>query len=77
MKLFVLSYVNWETALDGEPIFLGVFSSRDNIEAALRQLREQPGFRDHPGWFAEGQARGFKVDEVTVDDVAWKDGFGT
>jgi hypothetical protein len=45
----------------------GAFSSRERAEAAQRQLVKQEGFRDFPD--------AFLIDEYTVDEVQWQEGF--
>ncbi len=49
--------------------FLGVYASRADGEAAIEQLRDQPGFRDHPD--------GFSLDEQKIGLVGWPEGFVT
>lgn len=46
---------------------IGAFSSKGAAEAAIEQLRKQPGFRDFPD--------GFSVDEYALNEFAWEEGF--
>lgn len=46
---------------------IGVYASRADAEAALFRVRDQPGFRDHPG--------GFDISEILVGADHWTEGF--
>ena len=47
--------------------FLGVYSTKEAAEEAIRRMKSLPGFIDEPDCFF--------VDEKTVDKVAWTEGF--
>jgi hypothetical protein len=67
MTVFVVQHVH-EMAGDREDVkFIGVYSTRENAEAAIARLSAQPGFRDAPG--------GFHVDSYVVDRDHWAEGF--
>jgi hypothetical protein len=67
----MIAYVLWHVRKDDEygddAKLIGVYSSRENGEAAIGRLSDKPGFRDH--------SAGFHVDEYTVDKDHWVDGF--
>jgi hypothetical protein len=50
-------------------VFIGVYSSRQTAEEAVRKLRELSGFRDHPD--------GFHVESYQLDLDHWTEGFVT
>ena len=66
-----VAYVLWHVRKDDEygddAKLIGVYSARDNAEAATARLSDKPGFRDHPA--------GFQIDEYPVDKDHWVDGF--
>jgi hypothetical protein len=49
--------------------FIGVYSSRENAEAAIARLSRAPGFLDAPD--------GFYIDEYHVDQDQWVEGYST
>jgi hypothetical protein len=65
--VFVLQHVH--TFEDGtEDIkFIGVYSSRDNADAAVARLGRQPGFSE--------AREGFRVDQYRVDEDNWIEGY--
>jgi hypothetical protein len=60
--------VSYDEDLDEFKV-IGIFSSMDAVSAARTQLKEAPGFRDEPECFL--------VDEYTLDEVNWADGYVT
>lgn len=48
---------------------IGVYRSRQDAEAAIARVRDQPGFRDWP--------EGFSVDAYRLGEDEWADGFAT
>jgi hypothetical protein len=68
-KVYVLQHVH---SLDdgGEDVkFVGVYSTRDNAQAAVARLRRAPGFSDAPD--------GFHIDEYQIDKDQWVEGYAT
>lgn len=67
-SVFLLSHSYELPDDDAEAIkIIGVYSTRENAEAAVRRLLPQPGFCDHPDDFV--------IDEYTLDDDNWEEGF--
>jgi hypothetical protein len=69
MRVYVLQHVHsWE---DGEEDvkFIGVYSSRENAQAAIARLSQAPGFSEAPS--------GFHIDEYQVDRDHWVEGYST
>jgi len=68
-KVYVLQHVH--SAEDGaeEVKFIGVYSSRENAQAAIARLGQAPGFSDAP--------TGFHIDEYQVDKDQWIEGYST
>jgi hypothetical protein len=68
-KVYVLQHVH--TLEDGteEVKFIGVYSSRENAEAATKRLGQAAGF-------CETQD-GFHIDEYQVDKDQWVEGYST
>lgn len=52
-----------------ETKLLGVFSSEEKAQSALKMYRTLPGFYDHP--------RDFHLDKYLVDARCWTEGFFT
>ena len=48
---------------------IGVYSSRENAQAATARLAQVPGFSDGPA--------GFHIDEYHVDRDQWAEGYST
>lgn len=63
---FVVQHTN--PRVDDEDVKLtGVYSTRENADATVMRLSQQPGFADSAG--------GFSVDEYKVDQDQWTEGF--
>lgn len=54
---------------DEDNKFIGAYSTRENAQAAIEQLKDQPGFKDHP--------EEFKIYARTLDKTSWREGFIT
>lgn len=66
-SVFVLQHVHL-TEDDVEDVkFIGVYSSRENAQAAVERLGHVPGFLDVPD--------GFHIDEYQVDQDHWGEGY--
>ena len=69
MKVYVLQHAH-ELEDGAEDIkFIGVYSSRENAEAARTRLVLAPGFSD--------AVAGFHIDEYQVDKDQWVEGYST
>ena len=68
-KVYVVQHVH--SFEDGaEDIkFIGVYSSRENAQAAVNRLCRAPGFSEAPS--------GFHIDEYSLDKDQWVEGFST
>ena len=66
-RVFVVQHVH--TREDGaeDVKFIGVYSTRENADAAVARLSRQPGFLDVPD--------GFSLDEYRVDQDQWVEGY--
>jgi len=49
--------------------FVGVYSSNENAQAAIKRSSQAPGFSDAPA--------GFHIDEYQVDKDQWVEGYTT
>ena len=47
--------------------FLGVYSTKEAADEAIRRMKSLPGFADEQDCFF--------IDELTVDKVGWTEGF--
>ena len=47
--------------------FIGVYSSPENVKAAMERVARLPGFRDNP--------ESFRTEEVALDEDQWTEGF--
>ena len=68
-KVYVLQHVH--SCDDGaeDVKFIGVYSSRENAQAAVARLSQAPGFSEAPA--------GFHIDEYHVDKDQWVEGYST
>jgi hypothetical protein len=68
-RVYVLQHVH--SMADGaeDVKFIGVYSSRENAQAAITRLVHAPGFSDAPA--------GFHIDEDQVDKDQWIEGYST
>jgi homoserine kinase type II len=67
VNVFVLQHVHTGDEGVEDVKFIGVYSSREKAEAAVRRLSAQPGFSD--------TADGFHIDEYQVDQDQWSEGY--
>jgi homoserine kinase type II len=68
MLMFVLHHVR-DPEGDADAKLLGVYSTRVDAELAVGRFLARPGFVDYPD--------GFIIDQFTVDEDHWVDGFFT
>lgn len=68
-NVYVLQHVH--EADDGaeDVKLIGVYSSRENAQAALARLSQAPGFSEAPD--------GFHIDEYQLDTDQWVEGYAT
>jgi len=52
-----------------DPKLIGTYVSQEDAAAAVERLRDQPGFRDHPG--------GWDIQRWRLSEDHWKEGFIT
>jgi len=67
-SVFVVQH-SYELDGCGETKFIGVYTTRQAAEDAIRRLKLTPGFRDHPA--------DFSVDGYPLDLDHWTEGFVT
>jgi hypothetical protein len=68
-KAYVLQHVHSFEDGTEDVKFIGVYSSREHAEAAIKRLGQAPGFSDAPA--------GFHIDEYQVDKDQWVEGYST
>lgn len=68
MVVFLLQH-SYEIGDCDETKVIGIYSSRDQAERAVRRLRSQPGFHDRPD--------DFHIDAYPVDQDHWTEGYKT
>lgn len=68
-KVFLLHHVREVDDESDDMKLIGIYSSEEKARQALDQVKEQPGFRDHPD--------GFELSEAVVDHTEWAEGFRT
>jgi homoserine kinase type II len=66
MEVYLLQH-SYEHNDDEEVKVIGVYSSEMAARAAIKRLKEQPGFRNYPD--------GFHVDHYQLDKDHWTEGF--
>jgi homoserine kinase type II len=67
-SVFLVWHVHQTDGGDDEKL-IGVYSTMEDAEAAVRRSRVQPGFRDFPD--------GFELDEYELNRDHWTEGFVT
>jgi hypothetical protein len=68
-SVYVLQHVHSVDDRAEDVKFIGVYSSRENAQAAIIRLRHAPGFSEAPD--------GFHIDEYQIDKDQWVEGFST
>jgi hypothetical protein len=68
-SVFVLQHVHPQEDGAEDVKFIGVYSSRENAQAAVKRLARLPGFADAPD--------GFHIDQYRVDQDQWAEGYAT
>lgn len=66
-SVYVVQHVHSRDDVDDDVKFIGVYSSRENADAAVVRLSIQPGFSE--------TLDGFSVDEYPLDQDQWTEGF--
>ncbi len=57
---------------------IGIYTTREKAERAVRDLAEQPGFRDLPDVIADPAERGsLGIWRIELDETAWSRGYET
>ena len=69
MKVYLLQHVHVLEGGDEDVKLIGVYSSRENADAAITRLSHAPGFCD--------AMDGFHVDEYQLDKDQWVEGYST
>jgi hypothetical protein len=69
MEVFVLQHVHALDDDDEDVKMIGVYSSREQADAAIERLSIQPGFSDDIG--------GFAVSPYILDEDHWREGYVT
>jgi hypothetical protein len=67
MSVYILFHQR-EVNLQESIKLIGVYSTRENAEAARERARARAGFRDAPD--------GFTIDEYPLDEDHWTEGYG-
>jgi hypothetical protein len=52
---------------DEQTKFIGIYTTKETVEAAVDSLRKMPGFADYP--------RGFSIEFHVFDRTGWIEGF--
>ena len=65
-SVFILHH-SYGVADDEEVKLIGVYATREDAEAAVRRLAQQPGFRDYQS--------GFHVNQYEIGKDHWSEGF--
>lgn len=68
-KAYVLQHVHSLDDGAEDVKFIGVYSSRENAQAAITRLCHTPGFSE--------ASAGFHIDEYQVDKDQWVEGYST
>lgn len=66
-QIFVLLHEYEASDGTGDLKLIGVFSTEETAQAAIKQLRKQPGFKQH--------YKGFVIEACELDQAQWAEGF--
>jgi hypothetical protein len=69
MEVFLLWHVHAFDDGEEDEKLIGVYSSREEAEAAIERVKGQPGFVDAP--------EGFGIDPYMVNEDHWTEGYVT
>lgn len=68
-RIYVLQHVHCMEDGAEDVKLIGVYSSRENAQAAITRLGRAPGFSETPA--------GFHIDEYQVDKDQWVEGYSS
>lgn len=68
-RVYVLQHVHAFEDGAEDVKFIGVYSSRENAQAAIARLCQAPGFSEAPA--------GFHIDEYQIDKDQWVERYST
>lgn len=68
-RVYVLQHVHLMVDGTEDVKFIGVYSSRENAQAAIIRIGQTAGFSEAPD--------GFHIDEYQVDKDQWVEGYST
>jgi hypothetical protein len=73
--VYVLQHLHTLPGGEEDVKMIGVYSSEQAAAEAVKRLRTQPGFRDHPDIVQDGD--GFYVGRYAIDKDHWAEGYGS
>jgi len=68
VKLYILQHEREDPEFADDIKLIGIYSSNDAAEAAMRRVQKLPGFSEFP--------QGFSIDAYEIDKDHWTEGFG-
>jgi hypothetical protein len=66
-KAYLLQHARLKESGEEDVKLLGIYSSRGGADAAVLRFRARPGFAQAPD--------GFSIDEYTMDQDYWEEGY--
>lgn len=66
--VYMLEHVRRTVDSDDDMKVIGIFATESQAQAAIKQLKTQPGFKDYPD--------GFHIDAYPLGQINWSSGFG-
>lgn len=69
MILYMVHHVNRPDTEDEDEKLIGIYSTKQKAEEAVKRLSEQPGFSESP--------ENFDIGEIGIDEDYWTEGFVT
>ena len=79
-SVFLVQHLHGLSQEEEEHKIIGVYSSYEAAQAAVKRLGAVPGFRDFPRLvnpLIDDNANGFYIDEYSLDSDHWSEGFVT
>jgi homoserine kinase type II len=80
IRVYVVQHLNLLDEDTEDVKMIGVYSSQEYAEAAIKRLSEQPGFRDFPKLInphVDEEKPGFYIDAYEIDKDHWTEGYRT
>ena len=76
-SVFIVQHLHTLPSGEEDVKLIGAYSTLERAREAVRRLKVEPGFRDHPRVIdplVEDCTDGFYIEEYTIDEDNWAEG---